>query len=76
MSNSNESAMPSTAQCERCNQTHNKSEYTSGLSKREHFAGLAMQGLLANSAYYEISTTDLTIESLMLADVLLAELDK
>ena len=47
-----------------------------GLTKREHFAAMAMQGLLANSAHYAISTIELTKESVELADVLLEELDK
>ena len=42
-----------------------------GLTKREHFAGLAMQGLLASGSY-----TDLIHCSVSYADALLAELDK
>jgi hypothetical protein len=45
-----------------------------GLTKREYFAGLAMQGLLANPDLY----VDMKIgqEAVALADELLAELDK
>ncbi len=50
-------------------------EYESiGLTKREHFAGLAMQGICASGPV--ISNKLIVIESLRLADALLAELDK
>lgn len=49
-----------------------------GLTKREYFAGLAMQGLLANSAEDELQRgvgriAHISVEH---ADALLAELDK
>lgn len=49
-----------------------------GITKREQFAAMAMamQGLLANSLYENVSTIDLTKESVELADVLLEELEK
>ena len=44
-----------------------------GLTKREHFAGLAMQGLCTDASMgYE----DIVIQSVTLADALLAELEK
>jgi hypothetical protein len=55
-----------------------------GLTKREHFAGLAMQGLLSNpvmadSAMHPTAEEwrdDIAEASLEFADALLAELDK
>ena len=55
---------------------------TSGLTKREHFAGLAMQSVLNNFNPYEQGDFDssdyrLTVQHAVgLADALLAELDK
>lgn len=53
-----------------------------GLTKREYFAGLAMQGLLANSAF-EIDTdsgikvtAQYTISAVKYADELLKQLEK
>jgi hypothetical protein len=49
----------------------------SGLTKREHFAGLAMQGLLANNkSTGENLYLDMSEVSVFIADALLAELDK
>ncbi len=53
--------------------------YGHGLTKREHFAGLAMQGLLSANATYGGRTNNnemLALNSLQVADALLAELDK
>lgn len=49
------------------------SEY--GLTKREYFAAMAMQGLLANGNYIT-SYKLLGEESVMFADALIAELNK
>jgi hypothetical protein len=49
-----------------------------GLTKREHFAGLAMQGLLA-CTQHNIDRThvdELTNTSVIIADALIAELNK
>ena len=43
-----------------------------GLTKREYFAGLAMQGMAASDLTYE----DIAHDSVKMADALLAELDK
>ena len=59
-----------------------KIEY--GLTKREYFAGLAMQGMLANSCdnqqgvkpYNQMTYAELTELSVKAADALLAELEK
>jgi hypothetical protein len=50
-----------------------------GLTKREHFAGLAMQGLLAGGYCMDDPQNRLSnvpSEAMALADALLAELDK
>lgn len=50
-----------------------------GLTKREHFAGLAMQGILANTKYEPPRRDKLSrmaIDAVSAADALLAELDK
>lgn len=52
---------------------------TIGLTKREYFAGLAMQGLLANSAYnksVEVTAANLSLAAVICADSILAELEK
>ena len=46
-----------------------------GLTKREYFAGLAMQGLCAHSGDYH-RDTDLAQDAVMYADALLAELER
>lgn len=48
---------------------------TGGLTKREYFAGLAMQGLCAHSGDYH-RDTDLAQDAVMYADALLAELER
>ena len=50
-----------------------------GLTKREHFAGLAMQGILVNSNYEAPRCKKLSgmaIDAVAAADFLLEELDK
>ena len=50
--------------------------YATGLTKREHFAGLAMQGFIA-SGYYNLNMPSSTADSAVrAADALLEELDK
>ncbi len=49
-------------------------EMHTGLTKREHFAGLAMQGLL--SAHKGFSFSDTAKTAVGIADELLKELDK
>ena len=50
--------------------------FATGLTKREHFAGLAMQGFIA-SGYYNSNAPVFTADSAVrAADALLAELDK
>lgn len=49
-----------------------------GLSKREYFAGLAMQGMAANShdAMFMMKAAQIATTSVQLADALIAELEK
>lgn len=47
-----------------------------GVTKREYFAGLAMQGLLASNRNFTIFDTPLVEESVIIADRLLQELKK
>lgn len=57
-------------------------ELAQGLSKREYFAGLAMQGILASHAnpgalgYALKNHMDIPVEAVKHADALLAELEK
>jgi hypothetical protein len=49
-------------------------EYGEGLTKREHFAGLAMQGLLAGSS--GLGDGECALNAIHYADALLKELEK
>lgn len=52
-------------------------KHHSGLTKREYFAGLAMQGLLAHTGGPSIYANTTTVsEAVYFADALLAELEK
>ena len=53
----------------------NEQEIIYGLTKREYFAGLAMQGLCAGRTEYENPMCDVK-KAVELADLLLKELDK
>jgi hypothetical protein len=56
--------------------TKEYSEGNSGLTKREHFAGLAMQGLITLKGR-DCSDTEITaMQCVRMADALLAQLDK
>lgn len=46
-----------------------------GLTKREHFAALAMQGLVVADGYYNTDWAILAIDSLKAADALIAALN-
>ena len=50
----------------------NQFEDNKGLTKREYFAGLAMQGMSSSDLTYE----DIAHDAVKMADALLAELDK
>ena len=47
-----------------------------GLTKRELFAAMAMQGLCSNSRYGDFGVRGIQVESVEIADALLAELEK
>ena len=47
-----------------------------GLTKREHFAGLAMQGFIASGYYKMNMAVGISARAVRAADALLAELDK
>jgi hypothetical protein len=59
--------------------SHGNVTQLAGLTKREHFAAMAMQGILANQKY-EAPRRDrlsgMAIDAVAAADWLLAELDK
>lgn len=55
---------------------HSDGSYWLGLSKREYFAGLAMQGLLANPHPEVIKGPDIEKSAIAIADALLLELSK
>lgn len=46
------------------------------LTKREYFAGLAMQGLLSEQEYHKWTRTEYATEAVACADALIAELNK
>jgi hypothetical protein len=71
MNNADMPAMPIGEQIDTCH----LNAPCNGLTKREHFAGLAMQGLLSNSAL-RLTNGEIIIRAVTRADALLAELDK
>ena len=54
----------------------NEGVYEQGLTKREYFAGLALQGLLVNAERNSLSFLNAHKEAVRQADLLLEELDK
>jgi hypothetical protein len=50
--------------------------FATGLTKREHFAGLAMQGLITLKGKHCCDTDIVAAQCVRMADSLLAELDK
>ena len=75
MKNSDMPAMPSFKSGQEGKAANTTFHAVGGLTKREHFAGLAMQAMLGNSRmeYYPI---DLVKEAIVHADALLSELEK
>jgi len=56
---------------------YGEGEHQRGLTKREYFAGLAMQGMLANPEVIKsISDEKIITYSLKYSDILLKELEK
>ena len=70
----NNSDMPSMPTKHNSEHFQHSNDYTTGLTKREHFAGLAMQGFAANSGM--MMNENIAGLSVQWADELLAELDK
>jgi hypothetical protein len=69
MNNADMPAMPSLIEWQ--------ADFRSGLTKREHFAGLAMQGLGVNMGRNGIVNIEkLAVAAVEAADALLAKLDK
>lgn len=56
--------------------TANNDSHQLGLTKREYFAGLAMQGLLANPDLTELNIENLTVLAIEHTDELLKQLEK
>ena len=70
MSN-NASAFPLTTDAEKDSEVHY------GLTKREYFAGLAMQGLIASWGKHDLTDfDDIAHDAVMAADALINELSK
>ncbi len=82
MNNKNKTAMPQPIASNEDGflDTNEYREGNSGLTKREHFAGLAMQGWLARCANapssVKLEPDEMAAVALSMADALLAELDK
>ena len=80
MNNSDMPAMPQSGDdIEQWNDPTNPSAgtyFATGLTKREHFAGLAMQGFIAAGAAGMPNASELSGLAVKYADSLLAELDK
>ena len=53
-----------------------QADFRSGLTKREHFAGLAMQGLITLTGSFGADEEITARRCLKMADALLAELEK
>lgn len=47
-----------------------------GLTKREYFAGLAMQGILSGRSYYVLNDRTKAEYAIIMADLLIEELNK
>ena len=76
MKNSDMPAMPQSGTEGASGDLNNSGDWGgSGLTKREHFAGLAMQGLLSRSTQ-TLSMAQRINRSVEYADLLLRELDK
>ena len=75
MKNADLPAMPQNNSETLCQQTGTPHYMHSGLTKREYFAGLAMQSLAAESGRYG-STGDMAYDAVKLAGALLAELER
>jgi hypothetical protein len=75
MSNRDEPAFP-IVKTDWPSSNYHKTFSEGGLTKREYFAGLAMQGLCADPKTYSDSEWDIARVSVTIADALLAELER
>jgi hypothetical protein len=75
MNNADMPAMPKGLVVTESGDVYGNEDSELGLTKREHFAGLAMQGLMSNSNA-RITCLQCAEISVSHADALLAELDK
>ena len=73
MNNGDTPAMPQDSELH-CNEIGLCPTLGQGVTKREYFAGLAMQGLCAQGGY--ATSSDLAYDAVKLADSLLKELNK
>ena len=74
MNNSEMPAMPTEQSTEHFSQA--STHYSTGLTKREHFAGLAMQGLISAGVNGLPSAEEIAFLAVKGADALLLELSK
>ena len=70
MTDGNESAFPEVQEQPQFN------HHSYGLTKREYFASMAMQGLLSNPNDHSLSQKAIAISSVEMADALIKELNK
>ena len=76
MNNEKLSEMPHSRQCEECSRQFNHIEQHYGLNKLEHFAGLAMQGLLSSLGQHDVTYYDeIASDAVMAAKALLKQLE-
>lgn len=75
--NANESATPRMTDSVRVTNSTCwvKAEAKGGLTKREHFAGLALQGLISGGVHLHIERDEFAQQAVRLADELLEELE-
>ena len=74
--NPNDSAFNSNAKVEYNDYTKTQYRENTGLTKREYFAGLAMQGILSNFAAKNLKASSVSKEALFHADALIEALNK
>ena len=70
MTHGQESAFPEVQELPQFN------HHSYGLTKREYFAAIAMQGILSNAHSHSLSRKEVAISSVEMADALIEELNK
>lgn len=79
MNNADDLITPITRNCPACQCTHHETKFTGGLTKREHFAAMAMQGLASNSddgGEWSHDAETCAVVAVKYADALLAALSQ